>query len=307
MNLHPNAKTTPLSREQLVRRVLEQGWDVRSAADSASISSRTVWKWVRRFREEGIAGLADRSSAPHHSPGKTPRPVERRIEALRRKRLTAIAIANLLGVARSTVSAVLVRVGLNRLCVLDPKEPDNRYERARPGELLHVDTKKLARIRRIGHRIHGDRSKRVYGAGWEFAHVCVDDHSRLAYVEVLPDEKSVSSIAFLERAVSWFAQLGVRAERVMTDNGSCYKRQFDEACARLGLRHLRTRPYRPRTNGKAERFIQTLSREWAYARPYRSSGWRTRALDPWLCHYNRLRPHGSLGGKAPMTRIAPAQ
>ena len=305
MNLHPNAKTTPKTRQLIIDRVLHEGWDVESTAEAAGVSTRTVWKWVRRYREEGAAGLIDRRCRPHRSPSRTSPSLVRRIERLRRQRMAAFAIARMLQMARSTVSAVLVRLGLNSLKVLEPKEPANRYERARPGELLHVDIKKLARIRRVGHKIHGDRSKRAYGAGWEFVHVCVDDHSRLAYAEVYPDEKSVSAIDFMERAVRWLARRGVRAERVMTDNGSCYKRTFDEACARLGLKHIKTRPYRPRTNGKAERFIQTMIREWAYVKPYRSSGWRTRALKPWLRFYNQVRPHGSLDGHPPTSRVRP--
>ena len=304
MNLHPNARTTPKIRELMVRRVLVEGWDVASVADASSVSTRTVWKWLRRYREGGLAGLQDRSCAAHRIPHRTPDAKVRRIETLRRRGMAGFAIARVLGMARSTVAAVLVRIGLNNLKVLEPKEPANRYERQSPGELLHVDIKKLARIRSVGHRIHGDRSKRAYGAGWEYVHVCVDDHSRLAYAEVMPDERSVSAIAFMRRAVRWYADLGIRAERVMTDNGSCYKRVFDEACDELGIRHLKTRPYRPRTNGKAERFIQTLSREWAYAKPYRSSGWRNRALAPWLRFYNQARPHGSLDGQPPISRIA---
>ena len=303
MKLHPNAKTTPKSRALLIRRIVEEGWDVESAAEAAGVSRRTCFKWLKRFREEGSSGLEDRACAARRVYGKTPAAVERRIERLRRKRLAAVQIAGVIGMARSTVSAVLSRLGLNRLRVLDPKEPDNRYERDRPGELLHVDTKKLARIVRPGHRIHGDRSTRVYGAGWEFAHVCVDDHTRLSYVEVLEDEKSNTAEGFMERAVRWFAELGIRAERVLTDNGSCYKLRFDRTCERLGLRHYKTKPYRPRTNGKAERFIQTMLREWAYAKSYRSSGWRRRALQPWLNHYNCVRTHASLGNRPPITRI----
>ena len=226
------------------------------------------------------------------------------IKRLRLDRLAAYQIAGLLRMARSTVSAVLVRLGLNRLKVLEPKEPANRYEHARPGELLHVDTKKLGRIRGIGHRISGQRNHRNRGIGWEFAHVAVDDHSRVAYVEMLEDEKGPSAAGFLERAVRWFAGLGVRVERVLSDNGSCYQSTFGSTCERLGIRHLKTRPYRPRTNGKAERFIQTMLREWAYARPYTSSGWRRRALAPWLRYYNHVRPHGSLDAFPPMTRIS---
>lgn len=207
--------------------------------------------------------------------------------------------------ARSTVSAVLVRLGLNRLKALEAKEPANRYERARPGELVHLDIKKLGRIKGVGKRIHGDRSVRWRGAGWEFVHVCVDDHSRVAYVEVLRDEKGDTAAGFLTRAVEWFASLGIRVERALTDNGSCYlSRTYQDRCRELGVLPKRTRPYRPRTNGKAERFIQTLQRKWAYARPYRSSAWRTRALQPWVEHYNRVRPDGSLNYQPPVSRIA---
>ena len=271
------------------------------------VSRRTAFKWLRRWREEGEAGLEDRSSAPHSIPHRTSRALERRIEKLRRQRLAAYQIARLLGMARTTVSAVLVRLGLNRLKVLEPKEPANRYERDRPGELLHLDVKKLGRFSRVGHRIHGDKTTRDRGAGWEFVHVCVDDHSRVAYVEVLDNEKGLTATAFLRRAVRWFAKAGVRTERVLTDNGSCYRsRDFRSACEELGISPRRTRPYRPRTNGKAERFIQTMLREWAYARPYRTSTWRRRALAGWLRHYNRVRPHGSLCYQAPWTRITGA-
>jgi transposase InsO family protein len=288
----------------MVRRYEEEGWDVPSVAEAAGVSERTVWKWVRRFREEGEAGLEDRSCAPQRIPNRTPARRVERIRRLRAKRLAAWQIAQLLQMARSTVSAVLTRIGLQRLSLLEPREPVRRYERARPGELVHVDTKKLGRIHGIGKRIHGDRSVRWRGAGWEFVHVCVDDHTRLAYVEVLMDETGPTAAAFFERAVHWFASLGVRVERVLSDNGSCYKRVFDDACERLGVQHKLTRPYRPQTNGKAERFIQTLLRHWAYAKPYRSSGWRRRALQPWVNSYNNVRPHGSLGGKPPVTRLA---
>jgi len=304
VNTHPNARTTPKCRELLVRRVLEEGWDVPSVADAVGVSQRTVWKWLQRFRSEGLAGLQDRSCAPRQVPGRTPEQKVCRIKQLRLQRMVAHQIAKVLGMARSTVSAVLVRLGLNRLKVLEPKEPANSYEWARPGDMLHVDIKKLGRFARPGHRVHGNKRKCSRGAGWEFVHVCVDDHSRLAYVEILPDEKSVSAIGFMERAVAWFAEFGVRTVRVLTDNGTCYKRRFDEACAELGVRHLRTKPYRPRTNGKAERFIQTMLREWAYAKPYRSSGWRRRALQPWVRYYNQVRQHGSLDARPPMSRIA---
>ncbi len=303
MKLHANAKTTPKTRLLLVQRI-EAGWDAASAAEAVGVSRRCALKWLARYREEGLEGLQDRSSAPHRIPHRTPASKVRRIKKLRLQRLAAYQIARLLGMARSTVSAVLLRLGLNRLKVLEPKEPANSYERARPGELLHLDVKKLGRFKGIGKRFLPEgRARRSVGAGWDFIHVCVDDHSRMAYVEILEDETGPSAADFLQRAVRWFADLGVRVERVLTDNGSCYKKVFDAACEQIGIRHLRTRPYRPRTNGKAERFIQTLLREWAYAKPYRSTGWRARALAPWLRHYNRVRPHGSLDGNAPITRI----
>lgn len=206
--------------------------------------------------------------------------------------------------ARSTVSAVLVRLGLNRLKALEVREPVNSYEHDYPGSLLHLDIKKLGRIRGIGHRISGQRQHRNRGIGWDFVHVCIDDHSRVSYVEVLKDERAETAAGFLERAVRWFAELGVRTERVLTDNGSCYvSREFKDRCESLGIRHKRTRPYRPQTNGKAERFIQTLLREWAYARPFRSSRGRKLALQSFLRYYNRIRPHGSLDCLPPMTRI----
>lgn len=304
MKLHANAKTTPHTRLLLVQRILD-GWEPASAAEAVGVSRRCGLKWLARYREEGVEGLQDRSSAPHRIPHRTPRRLVRRIRDLRLRRLAAFQIARVLGMARSTVSAVLVRLGLNRLRVLEPKEPANSYEHARPGDLLHLDTKKLGRIRGIGHRIHGDRTTRQRGIGWEFVHVCVDDHSRVAYVEVLEDEKGETAAGFLQRAVRWFAgELGVRVRRLLTDNGSCYRsHSFKEARQGLGVRHGFTRPYRPRTNGKAERFIQTMLREWAYAKPYRSSRGRRLALQPWARYYNNVRPHGSLDCRPPMDRI----
>ncbi len=307
MRLHPNAKTTPKTRLLLVQRVLVESWDLGSSAEAVGVSRRSGAKWLARYRAEGLRGLEDRSSAPHRIPHRTPDRLVRKIDKLRRQRLPGFQIARLLGMARSTVSAVLQRLGLNKLKVLEPKEPANRYERARPGELLHVDIKKLGRFKEIGKRITGDRKTRSRGAGWEFVHVCIDDYSRVAYVEVLADETARSSTGFLRRAVAWFAKLGVRTERVLSDNGSCYvSHDFKACCEQLGIKHKRTRPYRPRTNGKAERFIQTVLREWAYAKPYRTSGGRRRALKYWLRHYNWVRPHGSLDYEAPMTRIKPS-
>jgi transposase InsO family protein len=309
MKLHRNARTCPRSRRLLVQRIEVEGWSRAEAAEAAGVSTRTAVKWLARWRAEGEAGLADRSSAPHRIPHRTPERRRRLVLALRRLRLTAAEIAQTLAMPLSTVSVLLKRAGLGRLSRLQPPEPPNRYERRRAGELLHLDVKKLGRIARPGHRITGRTSqpgwqRRRYELGWEYVHVCVDDASRLAYVEVLPDERGESAAAFLERAVAWYRARGIRAERVLSDNGSAYRSSVHAlACRRLGLRHLRTRPYRPRTNGKAERFIQTLLREWAYARLYRDSGERLAALPQWLRYYNYSRPHGSLGRKPPGARL----
>lgn len=287
----------------MIRRI-EQGERPQGVAKALGVSVRTVYKWRRRYREEGCAGLEDRRSAPLRVRHRTPPGRIRRIVALRRTRRTGWQIAQKLRMAPSTVHAVLRREGLARLSMLDPKPRVRRYERERPGELVHLDTKPLARIHRIGHRIHGDRSRSVEGAGWEYAHVAIDDATRLAYVEILPDQKGETARGFLERARRWFAQRRVRIERVLTDNGSCYvSRRFRQALHRHGIRHLRTRAYRPQTNGKAERFIGTLLRGWAYARPYRTSNQRTRALADWLRYYNDRRPHRSLGMLPPAQRL----
>jgi transposase InsO family protein len=313
MRLHVNARTCPKSRRLLVERI-EGGWSVMEAAAAAGITDRTARRWLRCWREDGPGGLLDRSSAPHRIPHKTPPARVAEIVRLRRLRMTAAGIAVALGMALSTVSAVLRRVGLGKRSRLEPPEPANRYERRRPGELIHIDVKKLGRILKPGHRVTGKRinarntytpdGRRIGDAGWESVHVCVDDHSRLAYAEVLTDEKAISAAGFLRRAVAFFATHGVKVERVMTDNGSPYRSQLHaQACRELGLRHLRTQPYRPRTNGKAERFIQTLLREWAYARLFHTSTERTAALQPWLNHYNYTRPHGALGHKPPGSRL----
>jgi transposase InsO family protein len=301
MNAHKNARTTPFGRAVMVRRVLENGWTVAAAAAAFEVSTRTVRKWLARFGSEGVAGLQDRSSAPHLVANKLAAPWLAMVTRLRRDyRMTGEEIAERLRLPRSTVASHLRRLGLGRLVALEPSEPARRYNRARAGELVHLDVKKLARFRRIGHRITGDRHHGSEGAGWEFVHVAVDDASRLAYVEVLPDEKRQSVTGFLVRALRWFKRQGVRVERVMTDNGSGYvSRLFRKACRMLRLRHLRTRPYTPKTNGKAERFIQTLLREWAYALPYRSSETRAADLPRWLRHYNNERPHASLARQAP--------
>jgi transposase InsO family protein len=309
MKLHRNARTCPHSRLLIVRRVREQGWTLARAADAAGVSVRTVSKYLRRYREEGEAGLLDRSSAPSSVPHRTAEERVAVIAALRRLRMTGAEIAELLEMPFSTVSAVLARIGLGRLSRLEPPEPPNRYQRARPGELVHIDVKKLGRIARPGHRIGGrvcgaGHHRRAFHRGWEFVHVAVDDATRLAYAEVLPDEKAVTASGFLRRAVAFFDSYGVRVERVMTDNGSCYRALVHAlACKALRITHLRTRPYRPRTNGKAERFIRTLLGGWAYGAIFGSSEERRRALSGWLDYYNRRRPHGSLGRQAPLARL----
>ena len=306
MKLHRKAKTTPTSRAALVQRALGGEASVTIAA-GMGISVRTVAKWVQRFRVGGLAALEDRSSRPHHTPHQTPPGAIALIRQLREQHgLPAWAIGRALRVPRSTVGAWLRRLGLPRRPSAPPV-PVHRYEWPAPGDLLHVDIKALGRIAGVGHRIHGDRRSRVRGIGWEYVHVAVDDHSRVSYVEVLPDQLGSSCAAFLQRALAWFAARGVTVRRVMSDNGSGYvSRAFRAACDATGLRHLRTRAYTPRTNGKAERFIQTLQREWAYARPYHSSAERRAALRPWVRYYNQQRPHASLGYAAPSTRLRSA-
>ena len=305
MNIHKNARTTPYSRLLMARRVAAGESAVSVAADFY-VSEQTVRKWVRRWRSGGEIALLDRSSKPVRLRA-TPAERIAEIERLRRQRMSSPAIARQLGMPNATVTKVLRRLGLNRLKAIDPPVPVLRYQRARPGELLHLDTKKLGRIAGLGHRITGRRTgaiNRHHGIGWECLHVCIDDACRLAYSEVLPDERKETATGFLERALAWFARHGVAVERVMTDNGNCYRSQiFRQACARHGLRHLRTRPYTPRTNGKAERFIQTSLREWAYAQPYASSQERRAALMPWLDHYNTVRPHAGLAQCPPAIRL----
>ena len=305
MNAHSLARTTPVGRALLVEGILRRKRSVAQTAASLGISTRTVYKWLARYRTEGTAGLRDRSSRPRHSPTRTETKRESVILSLRRSRQSGPQIARALRMPKATVARVLKRAGLHRLRFVEPPPPPRRYERKRPGELLHLDVKKLGRIvGRVGHRIHGDRSQRVRGAGWEFVHVCIDDASRLAYAEVLDDELGTTAAGFLERALAWYRQHGIRVERILTDNGGCYRSYaFRRLCLRRSIRLLKTRPYHPQTNGKAERFIQTLLREWAYARPYRHSYLRTRVLKTWLRHYNHRRPHGSLYGKPPISRL----
>ena len=304
MKLHGNARTCLHSRRLIVERVVEQGWTLTAAAEAAGVSVRTVSKWLVRFRADGVDGLLDRSSAPERVPLRTPEERVELVAALRRLRMTAAEIAETLAMPLSTVSAVLTRIGLGKLSRLEPAEPANRYERKRPGELLHIDVKKLGRIAGAGHRVTGDRRRQAKGIGWEYVHVCVDDATRIAYVEVLEDEKATTAAGFLRRAVAHYRAHGIRVERVMTDNGSCYRAVVHAlACKTLGLRHLRTRPYRPRTNGKAERFIRTMLGGWAYGAIYGTSQERHAALAGWLDFYNRRRPHGSLGHQPPLQRL----
>lgn len=303
MKLHRNAKTTPHMRALLVHRVCTLDWPVATAAAAAGIAVRTAYKWLARHRLGGPAALADRSSTPHRQPRRTPAAVISAIAAARHERLTAWAIAVRLQVPRSTVAAILARLGLNTLTALEPVAPVTRYERARPGELVHLDIKPLGRILRAGKRVD-PRHRGSVGAGWEYVHVAVDDHSRAAYVEVLPDQTGAATAAFLRRTVAWFARRGVIVQRVLTDNGSHYRsHRFQHRARRAGVRLVRTRPYRPQTNGKAERFIQTLLRHWAYATPYTSSWRRTQALRPWLRYYNLERPHAALSYQPPCVRF----
>ena len=306
MDSHENARTTARGRLLMVER-LQAGWSLGQVAAAFGVCPATVRKWRDRFAAEGGEGLRDRTSRPLHCPSRLAAETTAAIEALRRQRLSGPAIARQLGLAVSTVGLELRRLGLGRLRALEPRPQIIRYEREHPGELLHLDIKKLGRIDGIGHRITGDRrgqsSKR--GTGWEYLHVAIDDASRLAFTALLPDERKESATRFLNDALAWFRAHGVRVQRVMTDNGSAYKsRVFAQALAAHGIGHKRTRPYTPKTNGKAERFIQTSIREWAYATPFASSAERSRAMHPWLSAYNTTRPHSALKGMPPITRIA---
>lgn len=305
-NPHKNARTTALGRAEMIRRIEEDGRPVAEVAAGFGISERTARKWLSRWRAEGAAGLENRSSRPlaaGSSPGRFWADLTARLR--REYRLTGEEIASRLGLARSTVAGWLTRMGLGRLSSLDPKEPVRRYQRERPGELLHLDIKKLARFEGVGHRITGNRRGASEGLGYDFLHVAIDDATRLAYVEVLPDERRWSTTGFLIRALRWFKERGVRVERVMTDNGSGYiARLFRKVLRMLGIRHIRTRPYTPKTNGKAERFIQTMLREWAYAIPFPSSQRRAIDLPRWLAWYNQHRPHASLARRSPAQVLA---
>lgn len=306
MDTHKNARLTPRGREEMVRAVVDGGLSKSAAAGKYNTSSKTVAKWVDRFRAEGVDGLRDRSSKPLSSPSQIALSTADAIESLRRQRCTQEQIAVQLDISKASVSRILKRRGLSLLSALEPQTPRPRYERASPGEIIHIDIKKLGRFNRTGHRI----TRNVVGhsgtgrPGWEFVHVAIDDYSRLATAQVLPDEKKESAIAFLEAAVSYYRNLGITVSRVMTDNGSCYRsKAFIRACKRLGIKPIRTKPYTPQTNGKAERFIQTALREWAYARAYNNSDQRHSDLALWLHRYNWHRPHASLGKQTPVSRL----
>ncbi len=303
MDYHKNARTTVWSREQMVRQVIECGSTLAAAAAAAKVSARTAAKWIGRYRVEGRAGLADRSCRPLRLRKPTPPERAERVESLRRQRWTGVRIALATGLSPATVSRILRRHKLSRVRDLQPPRPANRYEHPNPGDLLHLDIKKLGRIAKPGHRVTGnpaDRSRRV---GWEYVHVAVDDHSRIAYSAIFADETALSVAAFLAQAVAYYARLGIDIRRILTDNGPAYRsRHFARACAGLGLKHRFTRPYTPRTNGKAERFIKTALNEWAYARTYQNSVQRQKQLHPWLHEYNWHRPHASLNHNTPISR-----
>jgi transposase InsO family protein len=305
MNVHKNARLTPRGREWIIE-LDASGQTPQAIGQAVGVCPRTVRKWIGRYRREGLTGLQDRSSRPRRLRAPTPQVVIERVEQLRRQRLTGKAIAAEVQVSPATVSRVLRRLGLNKLSALE-LEPVRRYERENPGELIHLDIKKLGKIGSVGHRITGRRTgvvNRHLGIGWEFVHVCIDDASRIAFSQVMKDERKASAVAFLKAAVTYYAGLGVTIERVMTDNGSCYRsKAFAKACKRLGLKHIFTKPYTPKTNGKAERFIQSSLREWAYARAYNTSDERTAELPRWLHRYNWHRPHGSIGSKPPISRL----
>lgn len=305
MNIHKNARLTPVGRERLVLAVLG-GEAPKAAARAAGVCARTAQKWLERFKAEGPAGLMDRSSRPKRLYRPTPAAIVEQVEALRRQRFTGKQIAADLSVSAATVSRILRRLGLNRMRDLEPVEPVRRYERQHPGDMIHIDIKKLGRFNKIGHRITGDRTgqSNSRGVGWEYVHVCIDDHSRVAFSQILADEKAVSAVAFLKAAVAYYKSLGVTVTRVMSDNGSCYKAHaFRDVCSDLSLKHVRTKPYTPKTNGKAERFIQTALREWAYAQAYPTSDRRAEELPVWLHRYNWHRPHGGIKSKIPISRL----
>jgi transposase InsO family protein len=305
MNVHKNAGLTPKGREVMVRAVVDDGETVTAVAARFHTTRKTVDKWVKRFRAFGVNGLQDRSSRPHTSPSQTVPATRDEVERLRRDRCTQDQIAAVTGLSRATVSRILKRCGLSLLACLEPAEPRPRYERETPGEIIHIDIKKLGRFSQPGHRVTGSRRQgRSTGAGWEYVHLAIDDHSRVAYSDIFPNEQKESAVAHLQATVAFYKSLGVNVDRVMTDNGPCYRsRAFAKACLELGIKHLRTKPYTPQTNGKAERFVQTTIREWAYAVEYQTSEQRKADLPKWLHRYNWHRPHASLGKKPPISRL----
>jgi len=306
MNIHKNARLTPSGRAELARMVWESRQSIAQVAKAFHVCAKTARKWTERFRQAGAEGMADRSSRPRRLRKPTPQAAIDEIITLRRQRFTGKHIAKVAGVSAATVSRVLKRAGLSRMRDLEPAEPVKRYERKNPGEMIHIDIKKLGRFERVGHRITGDRTgqSNSRGVGWEFVHVCVDDASRIAFTQIKPDEKAVSAVDFLKAAIAYYKSLGVTVARVMSDNGSCYKSHaFAKACKRLRLKHIRTKPYTPKTNGKAERFIQTALREWAYATAYASSNQRADELPVWIHRYNWHRPHGGIKYQTPISRL----
>jgi transposase InsO family protein len=305
MNIHKNARLTPLRREEMALCVLA-GLPVVQAARIYGVSAKIVARWVERFKAGGREAMLDRSSRPHAMPRQTSQALAQRIITLRRQRLTGKHIAIQTGVSPATVSRVLKRAGLSRLKDIEPAAPVVRYEYTQPGGLIHLDIKRLGRFERVGHRITGNRTgqSNSRGVGWEYVHVCIDDASRIAFTDIFPDEKADSAVTFLKQAIAYYQTLGITVTRVMTDNGSCYKAHaFRDLCSALGLKHIRTKPYTPKTNGKAERFIQTALREWAYARAYQTSEQRRQHLPNWTHMYNWHRPHGSLKSKPPISRL----
>ena len=304
MNLHSNARLTLKCRVGLIQAIHENGLTLKRAAARFRVSERTAAKWASRYRLEGLEGLKDRSSRPHHHPRGTPCAQVAVVLSLRRLRMPGFQIAHQSGLSKATVSRILARHGLSKLSALDPAPPVIRYERKNPGELLHIDIKKLGRIMRPGHRVTGNPKDHVPGAGWEYVHVAIDDASRIAYAQILPDERHQSVLTFLHNALTYYASLGIKVERLMSDNGPAYRSAPIAATLRhLGIRHIFTRPYTPRTNGKAERFIQTSLREWAYAAVYSNSAHREDHLRPWLHRYNWHRPHTSLNRQTPISRL----
>ena len=303
MDYHKNARTTVWSREQMAKRVMEQGCTLAAAAAAANVSAKTAAKWMRRYGQLGGCGLADRSSRPLRLRRPTPPEQAELVEQLRRQRWTGLRISQQTGLSRATVSRILRRRKLSRMRDLEPRPPIRRYEHERPGDLLHLDIKKLARIIKPGHRATGNLADHTHRAGWEYVHVAIDDHSRIAFSAIYPDEKAASAVAFLHQALTYYARLGIQFRALLTDNGGAYgSRLFAQTCKALGLKHRRTRPYTPRTNGKAERFIRTALEEWAYVRTYQNSDQRRTHLDPWLHEYNWHRPHASLNHNTPISR-----